>query len=134
MLFLQGHDGRGYGYMHLLSYAAGIVPGKEVKAGELIGYVGRTGTHESPAHLHIQVYPDHQLSHETLVNPYSFLVQLCRGIGVDDLNQPKLAREPNLSPLKIVRQPDARSKKIRSTGSRSTSAPGPKAPVSAPYN
>jgi hypothetical protein len=95
----------------LLSYALGIVPGKEVKAGELIGYVGRTGTHQSPAHLHIQVYPDHQLSHETLVNPYSFLVQLCRGIGVDDLNQPKLAREPNLNPLKIVRQPDARPKK-----------------------
>jgi murein DD-endopeptidase MepM/ murein hydrolase activator NlpD len=111
MLFLQGHDGRGYGYMHLLSYAPGIVPGKEVKAGELIGYVGRTGTHQSPAHLHIQVYPDHELSHETLVNPYSFLVQLCRGIGVDDLNQPKLAREPNLNPLKIVRQPDARPKK-----------------------
>ena len=48
---------------------------RAVKAGELIGgiCVGRYGTLNSPPHLHIQVYPDHQLSHETLVDPYDFL-------------------------------------------------------------
>jgi murein DD-endopeptidase MepM/ murein hydrolase activator NlpD len=107
MLMLAGHDGHGYGYMHLMGYADGTVVGKAVKAGELVGYVGRTGTHDSPAHLHIQVYPDLQFSHETLVNPYDFLVQLCRGIGVTDLNQPKVARQPVPDQLKIARPADS---------------------------
>ena len=103
MLMLAGNDGHGYGYMHLQSYAAGIVVGKQVKAGELVGYVGRTGTLNSPAHLHIQVYPDHSFSHEVLVNPYQFLAQLCRGIGVSDFNQPRVARRPDTNRLKITR-------------------------------
>lgn len=92
MLLMCGHDGLGYGYMHLQAYAPGIVEGKLVRAGELIGFVGTTGTFNSPAHLHFQVYPDHRLCNDYLLNPYDFLVQLCHGIGVTDHNQPRLAR------------------------------------------
>ncbi len=91
-LIMRGQDGKGYGYMHLQGYAEGIVAGKKVKSGELLGYVGRTGVKESEAHLHFQVYADHRLARDELLNPYDFLVQLCHGHGVTDLNLPRVAR------------------------------------------
>jgi murein DD-endopeptidase MepM/ murein hydrolase activator NlpD len=91
-LQMRGQDGRGYGYMHLQGYAPGIVEGKVVRTGELICYVGRTGLQESAAHLHFQVYADHRLCKDDLLNPYNFLVQLCNGIGVTDLYQHRVAQ------------------------------------------
>ncbi len=116
-LLMLGQDGRGYGYMHLLGYAAGIVPGKVVRAGELIGYVGHSGTANSAAHCHFQVYAGHQLCKENLVNPYYFLVQLCRGVGVEDLHHQRLARleapQPNLNRIQVYRRPVFASLKAR---------------------
>lgn len=103
-LFLRGQDGRGYGYMHLQGYAPGLVEGKVVRTGELLGYVGRTGMQTSTAHLHFQVYADHRLSKDELLNPYGFLVQLCHGIGVTDLDQQKFAR---------LEDPEIRGKRIQ---------------------
>ncbi len=102
-LLMQGHDGRGYGYMHLQGYAPGIVEGKMVRQGELIGYVGTTGTQNCAAHLHLQMYADHSSSRDALINPYDFLVQLCHGLGVSDLNQPKIARTTDSNQSRIAR-------------------------------
>jgi hypothetical protein len=56
-------------YMHLLSY---IVHDKdEVKAGQIIAYVGRTGVKVSPAHLHLEVRVD-----EHFTNPIRTLGDL----------------------------------------------------------
>ena len=110
-LFLRGQDGKGYGYMHLQGYAAGLVEGKVVRTGELIGYVGRTGTQTSAAHLHLQVYADHRLCKDELLNPYGFLVQLCHGIGVTDLYQHKIARledpEIRVNGIQVSRRPSS---------------------------
>ena len=90
-LFLRGQDGRVYGYMHLQGYAEGIVPGKPVKKGELIAYVGHTGIKRDAAHLHLQVYGDDSMDRDKLVNPYGLLVQLSNGKGITDWSPPVMA-------------------------------------------
>ncbi|MEW6658966.1 MAG: peptidoglycan DD-metalloendopeptidase family protein [Thermodesulfobacteriota bacterium] len=109
-LKMLGQDGRGYGYMHLQGYAPGIMKGKVVRAGELIGYVGRTGIRQGQAHLHFQVYADHRLGKDELLNPYHFLVQLCQGIGVEDLSHQRVARladpEIKVKGIQVYRRPE----------------------------
>ncbi|MDD5640532.1 MAG: M23 family metallopeptidase [Syntrophales bacterium] len=119
-LLLQGQDGRLYGYMHLLGYAPGIVEGKGVRVGELLGYVGRTGVWRSPAHLHFQVYADHRQDKHNLVNPYFLLVQLCHGIGVTDLYRHGIARTEDQT-IKVNR--------YQLTGLRSLPLSGPEVEI-----
>jgi Peptidase family M23 len=54
-LFVLIQHGKGFasGYFHLASYT--VAARQQVKGGQLIGYVGRTGIKESPAHLHFEL-------------------------------------------------------------------------------
>lgn len=67
-----------YYYAHLDSYAANMHVGKEIKAGELLGFMGNTGEGEEgtegkfDVHLHFGIYVNRDGNEET-VNPYSYL-------------------------------------------------------------
>ena len=58
-------DGTYVFYAHLSSLAPGIAVGSAVSAGQLVGYVGKTGNAGVP-HLHLEVHP----GGGSAVNPY----------------------------------------------------------------
>ncbi|MGH8075057.1 MAG: M23 family metallopeptidase [Lysobacter sp.] len=71
-------DGRhAYYYAHLDRYAAGLVEGKMLKRGEVIGYVGSTGNaSEDAPHLHFAIFvlgPEKRWWEGTAINPYPIL-------------------------------------------------------------
>ena len=66
-----------YYYAHLDGYAAGLAEGKQVRRGEVIGYVGSTGNANPAApHLHFAVFelgPEKRWWKGTAINPYPML-------------------------------------------------------------
>ena len=66
-----------YYYAHLDRYAAGLMEGKLIKRGELIGYVGSTGNASPDApHLHFAIFelgPEKRWWEGRPINPYPLL-------------------------------------------------------------
>jgi peptidoglycan LD-endopeptidase LytH len=69
-IWLQGDDGMIYYYAHLSAYRDGLSEGQRVNAGEVIGYVGKTGNASTP-HLHFEV---HQTKKSPAIDPYPLLI------------------------------------------------------------
>ncbi len=66
-----------YYYAHMTWWAPGIGPGSQVRAGDLIGWVGMSGNADSP-HLHLGWMPRvGEVDLDRLANPYWMLRQLC---------------------------------------------------------
>jgi murein DD-endopeptidase MepM/ murein hydrolase activator NlpD len=66
-------DGRrDYYYAHLDSYAEGLVVGRLVRRGDVVGTVGQTGNARGP-HLHFQVLDRDGGGRGTPINPYDLL-------------------------------------------------------------
>lgn len=70
-------------YAHLSDYAPELSIGDEVKAGELLGFMGDTGYSEVegttgyfPVHLHVGIYLEGEDGEEKSYNPYPFLRKL----------------------------------------------------------
>ncbi|MGK0276391.1 MAG: peptidoglycan hydrolase-like protein with peptidoglycan-binding domain [Ilumatobacter sp.] len=61
-------DGTYFTYLHMSGFAPGIEIGTKVKAGDVIGFVGNTGSSATP-HLHFEIHPDGGAA----VNPYPYL-------------------------------------------------------------
>ena len=70
-----------YYYAHLDSYAAGLAAGKEIKAGELLGFMGNSGEGEEgtkgkfATHLHFGLYIRDGEGNEKSIPPYSYLLE-----------------------------------------------------------
>ena len=73
-----GDDGLRYYGSHLSAIAAGIAPGVRVKAGKLLGLVGKTGdARNTTSHLHFGIsrptYPDDWKARRGQVDPFPYL-------------------------------------------------------------
>jgi len=66
-------------YAHLNNFARNTISGKNVKKGELIGYVGNTGLSSGP-HLHFGLYRN-----ETAINPSSVIKIEKNGLSGKDM-------------------------------------------------
>ena len=66
-----------YYYAHLDKYAPDLAEGRQVKRGEVIGYVGSTGNASAAApHLHFSIFvlgPEKRWWRGTAINPYPLL-------------------------------------------------------------
>jgi len=75
-LWLRDKAGNEFYYAHLSAYSPLAVEGKQVKAGDVIGFVGATGDADGGApHLHFEIHPASMLGlgYDGVVAPYPFL-------------------------------------------------------------
>lgn len=80
---IRSPNGVYFYYAHFSDYAENLEIGDEVKAGELLGFMGDTGYSEVegtignfPVHLHLGIYLTNRNGEEKSCNPYPFLQEL----------------------------------------------------------
>jgi murein DD-endopeptidase MepM/ murein hydrolase activator NlpD len=75
-LWLRDRGGNEFYYAHLSAYTTLAVDGRNVKAGDVLGFVGNTGDAQgTPFHLHFEVHPVSLLflGYDGAVNPTKYL-------------------------------------------------------------
>lgn len=75
--WLRDGLGNEFYYAHLSAYSPLAVEGKHVHAGDVIGFMGKSGDAEfGPPHLHFEIHPAalQALAYDGVVAPYPFLV------------------------------------------------------------
>ncbi|MDX6479596.1 MAG: peptidoglycan LD-endopeptidase LytH, partial [Gaiellaceae bacterium] len=75
-LWLTDDKGNSFYYAHLAGYSRRILHHRHVTAGQVLGFLGRTGdAFTTPPHLHFEVHPHQfvQLGYDGAVNPTTYL-------------------------------------------------------------
>jgi hypothetical protein len=75
-LWLRDRQGNQFYYAHLSAYSPMAVDGRRVRAGTVLGFVGRTGDAEgTPYHLHFEIHPVSllHLGYDGAVDPTPYL-------------------------------------------------------------
>ena len=75
-LWLRDRVGNEFYYAHLSAYSPLAVNGRRVNAGDVLGFMGKTGDAEfSPVHVHFEIHPASLLArgYDGAVAPYPFL-------------------------------------------------------------
>jgi len=75
-VWLRDRVGNEFYYAHLSAYSPLAVNGKQVRAGDVLGFMGKTGdAQRSAVHLHFEIHPVSLLSlgYDGAVAPYPFL-------------------------------------------------------------
>ncbi len=76
-VWLRDRHGNEFYYAHLSAFSQLAVNGKQVEAGDVLGFVGNTGDAEhTPYHLHFEIHPASMLDqgYDGVVAPYRYLV------------------------------------------------------------
>jgi murein DD-endopeptidase MepM/ murein hydrolase activator NlpD len=97
-LWLRDAAGNEFYYAHLSAYSPLAREGAQVKAGDVIGFVGATGDAVgTPPHLHFEIHPRELLwmGYDGVVNPYSYLLAWLR---LDDVDFGGWQPEPGNAP------------------------------------
>jgi murein DD-endopeptidase MepM/ murein hydrolase activator NlpD len=76
-LWLRDRSGNQYYYAHLSAFSSLAVNGREVKAGQVIAFMGNTGEAiTTPVHLHFEIHPVSmlQFGYDGAIEPYRYLL------------------------------------------------------------
>ena len=99
-LWLTDRKGNSFYYAHLAGYARWILTHPHVRAGQVIGFLGRTGdAFTTEPHLHFEVHP-HQpafvrLDYDGAVNPTTYLKKWkIEDVPGDEIPQPATLKAP----------------------------------------
>ena len=76
-LWLRDRRGNQFYYAHLSAYSPLATNGRDVRAGDVLGFMGRSGDAEfSPPHLHFEIHPVSLLflGYDGVIAPYPYLL------------------------------------------------------------
>ncbi len=109
-LWLVGGDGTQYYYAHLSAFAEGVENGTVVEAGQVVGYVGKTGNAVgTPAHCHFEIHPNGGPA----INPFPTLDAVRRSDYGSFNREAEKLRQQLLTDANSIPVPEASDQSVR---------------------